>query len=114
VLLEYHLRRLGIAPESVQGYEHEEPTHLAVAVAVADGRADCGLGVPHAAANLGLAFVPLFAERFDLVISRTAYEGERLRPLVALLKTRPPGFVAQVEALGGYTTQGMGQVLGEW
>jgi putative molybdopterin biosynthesis protein len=81
---------------------------------VADGRADCALGVPHAAASLGLDFVPLFAERFDLVIRRDAYEGEALRPLVALLAAPTPAFVTAVEALGGVSTGGMGKVLGTW
>jgi len=58
VLLDYHLGLLDIAPESIQGYTQEEYTHLAVAAAVASGRADCGLGVAAAASALHLDFVP--------------------------------------------------------
>ncbi len=54
--------------EQIQGYEQEEYTHLAVAAAVASGRADCGLGVTAAARALDLDFIPLFTERYDLVI----------------------------------------------
>lgn len=113
VLLDYHLRRGGLQPKQVHGYEREEPTHLAVAAAVADGRADCGLGVLAAARSLDLDFVPLFQERFDLVIPVEHYESPLLAPLLALLRHPQVGFVQQVAALGGYATGSMGKVLGE-
>jgi molybdate-binding protein/predicted nucleic acid-binding protein len=113
VLLDYQLRRQGVASEQVRGYDRQEPTHLAVAAAVADGRADCGLGVPAAARTLGLDFVPLFHERFDLVIPIVHYESALLRPLVELLRQPEAGFLEQVAALGGYETGLMGRVLAE-
>jgi putative molybdopterin biosynthesis protein len=108
VLLDYRLRLAGIAPEQVRGYEREEYTHLAVAAAVASGAADVGLGILAAARALGLEFVPLFNERYDLVIPRRSYESELLAPLLAII--RGPGFRAQVEALGGYDVSEMGRV----
>jgi putative molybdopterin biosynthesis protein len=113
VLLDYHLARSGIAVEKVRGYARQEPTHLAVAAAVADGRADCGLGVLAAARALDLDFVPLCHERFDLVIPLEHYESVLLRPLVGLLRHPQAGFVKQVAALGGYGTELMGKVLAE-
>jgi len=113
VLLDYHLRRSGIQPQQIRGYERQEPTHLAVAAAVADGRADCGLGVLAAARALDLDFLPLFHERFDLVIPQEHYESPLLAPLLTLLRHPQAGFVQQVAALGGYATAGMGKVLGE-
>ena len=113
VLLDYHLARSGIAAEQVRGYAQQEPTHLAVAAAVADGRADCGLGVLAAARALDLDFVPLCHERFDLVIPLEHYESVLLQPLVELLRHPQAGFVEQVAALGGYGTELMGKVLAE-
>jgi putative molybdopterin biosynthesis protein len=113
VLLDYHLARRGVAAEQVRGYRQQEPTHLAVAAAVADGRADCGLGVPAAARALALDFVPLFHERFDLVIPHEHYESALLKPLIDLLRRPQAGFVEQVAALGGYGTGVMGKVLAE-
>jgi molybdate-binding protein/predicted nucleic acid-binding protein len=113
VLLDYRLARSGIAAAQVRGYDRQERTHLAVAAAVADGRADCGLGVLAAARALDLEFVPLFHERFDLVIPVEHYEGALLRPLIELLRRPQAGFVQQVAALGGYATELMGKVLGE-
>ncbi len=111
VLLDHHLKQEGIDPRAIQGYDRQEYTHLSVAAAVASGAADCGLGILAAARALGLGFVPLFAERYDLVIPRQHYESALLQPLLALL--REPSFARQVEALGGYETGQMGQVLAE-
>jgi putative molybdopterin biosynthesis protein len=113
VLLDYQLGRQGIASHQVQGYDHQEPTHLAVAAAVADGRADCGLGVLAAARALDLDFVPLLHERFDLVIPVEHFNGVLLAPLLDVLRHPQESFVAQIAALGGYATGSMGQVLAE-
>ncbi len=113
VLLDYHLRRSGLAAEQVRGYAQQEPTHLAVAAAVADGRADCGLGVLAAARALDLDFAPLFHERFDLVIPVQHYTSALLAPLLELLRHPQTGFVRQVAQLGGYATSSMGKVLAE-
>lgn len=113
VLLDYHLRRNDIAPKQVRGYERQESTHLAVAAAIAEGRADCGLGVLAAARALDLDFLPLFQERYDLVIPVEHYDGPLLAPLLALLRHPQVGFVQQIAALGGYSTRLMGQVLAE-
>lgn len=111
VLLDYHLQRLGIAPEAVQGYNREEYTHLAVAAAVAAGRADCGLGIAAAAQALGLDFVPLFTERYDLVIPAAYYETPLLAPLLATL--RDPAFRQAVAQLPGYDVRPMGTLVAE-
>ena len=107
VLLDYELQRAGIDPATLSGYLREEPTHLAVAAAIAAGRADCGLGVQAAARAFGLAFVPVAREPYDLVLERDTADSERLAPLWALMETA--GFRASVEALGGYDTTEMGR-----
>ncbi len=109
VLLDYHLQRLGLAPEQVSGYAQEEFTHLSVAAAVATGRADCGLGIPAAAQALGLDFVPLFRERYDLVIPREHAESPLLAPLFAVLADE--AFRAAVMRLPGYDLGPMGKVI---
>ncbi len=104
VLLDHELGRAGLDGAAVDGYEREEPTHLAVAAAVAAGRADAGLGVLAAALAFGLDFVPVAREPFDLVMR----PGEpAVAPLLALLED--DGFRAQVEALGGYATAETGR-----
>ena len=114
VLLDYELKKRAMNPRQIQGYERTEYTHLAVAAAVKSGAADTGLGILAAARALDLDFVPLFDERYDLVIPREHYEAALLQPLLDLIRDRSSGFVAAVEALGGYGTARMGEVLGEF
>ena len=109
LLLDYHLARLAIDPTALAGYDREEYTHLAVAAAVASGRAECGLGIRAAAEALGLGFVPLFQERYDLVIPRQHYEDPFLRPLLDLLED--PAFRKAVAALPGYSLEPMGRII---
>ena len=113
VLLDYALAQKGLNPRQITGYERQEYTHLAVAAAVKSGAADCGLGILAAARALELDFVPLFDERYDLVIPVEHYESELLAPLLALIRGRDARFVAAIDALGGYGTERMGEVLAE-
>jgi len=106
VLLDYHLRLLGIASESIKGYQQEEYTHLAVAAAISSGRADCGLGITAAAVALDLDFIPLYQERYDLVIPLRFYEDALLEPLLDLLHDQ--SFINAVAALPGYNIDRMG------
>lgn len=111
VLLDYHLALLGINPDSIQGYNIEEYTHLAVAAAVVSGKADCGMGIAAAAQALNLDFVPLFQERYDLVIPLTSLEGGLLEPLLDCLQDE--AFRRAVAAMPGYDVTAMGTVVAE-
>jgi putative molybdopterin biosynthesis protein len=111
VLLDYHLSLGGVSPESIQGYNQEEYTHLGVAAAVASGRADCGLAIAAAAQALQLEFVPLFQERYDLVIPTEYVDGELLRPLFAVLEDRE--FREGISRLPGYDVSVMGRIIVE-
>ncbi len=107
--MDYQLDLLGIAPENLQGYNQEEFTHLAVAAAVASGRADCGMGIAAAAMALKLGFVPLYEERYDLVIPSAHFESELIAPLLAVLEI--PEFKDGVSEMPGYDTSRMGEIV---
>jgi putative molybdopterin biosynthesis protein len=107
MLLDYELARHGIEPGEIEGYAREEHTHLAVAAAVAAGRADCGLGVLAAARAFGLDFVPVAREPYDLVLLKDSIEDELLAPLWSLLSS--DDFRRAVTELGGYDTSEMGR-----
>ena len=107
VLLDYELSLLGINPEAIDGYAREEPTHLAVAAAIAAGRCDAGLGIMAAARAFGLDFIPVTQEPYDLVVAQTAMDSPLLAPLWSLL--RSDQFQAAVTELGGYSTKEMGR-----
>lgn len=112
LLLDYKLRELGIEPESILGYDREEYTHLAVAASVAERSADVGLGILSAANAMGLDFVPLLSEQYDLVIPSEHYRSENVQFILETI--RGDSFRAEVDALGGYDTSSMGQVVAEF
>ncbi len=111
VLLDYHLQKAGMDPDAVRGYDNEEYTHMAVAVQVLAGGADVGLGILAAARALGLDFVPLATERYDLCIPQAVWDDHRVQ---ALLDTMGDAFFRRaVLALGGYDVSPMGRIAWE-
>jgi molybdenum cofactor synthesis domain-containing protein len=111
LLLDYLLKAEGLAAEQVQGYEREEYTHMAVAVNVTSGTADVGLGILAAARALGLDFLPLLPERYDLVVPETTFYDARFQTLLAVIRSRE--FQEAAAALGGYDLRDCGQILWE-
>jgi putative molybdopterin biosynthesis protein len=109
VLLDHRLAEQGIPPDAISGYAREEPTHLAVAAAIAAGRGDAGLGITAAARAFGLDLVPVTWEPYDLVIAPGALGSPLLKPLWALLHSDQ--FQAAVTGLGGYSAKEMGRRL---
>ena len=109
VLLDYLLEQEGIDPARINGYGDEEFTHLGVAVAVKSGRADVGLGVYGAATALGLDFVPVEKERYDLIIPHHHFDDPKVQAVIEVLRSE--GFRAQIERLGGYDTSQMGEEM---
>jgi putative molybdopterin biosynthesis protein len=102
MLLDHLLKERGIPPASIRGYEREMTTHLAVALAVKSGEADCGICVYSAAKALGLAFVPIGQERYELAIRRDQMPDARIRALIDAI--RSPSFRERLAAMGGYDT----------
>jgi putative molybdopterin biosynthesis protein len=111
ILLDYQLAQLQISPAAVQGYDQEEYTHMAVAVNVLSGAADAGLGIMAAARALGLDFIPVVQERYDLVVPETTFAQPRFQKLLAIIRSRE--FKTAVAKLGGYDTRETGLVLYE-
>jgi len=109
VLLDYQLNLLGMATDSIIGYNQEEYTHLGVAAAVASGRADCGLGIAAAAEALELDFIPLYQERYDLIIPSEFAESDLLAPLFDVMEN--PEFRTAVSTLPGYDVSVMGKLI---
>jgi len=102
VLLDLLLKRLGIVPDTVPGYDHEEYTHTAVASAVASGVADCGLGVLAAARALSLDFVPVAKELYELAILERNVDDPRVKTMIESLRSEE--FKAALKEMGGYDT----------
>jgi molybdate-binding protein/DNA-binding XRE family transcriptional regulator len=112
LLLDDRLRRERVAPERVLGYGDLARSHIEVGTRVASGAADTGVAVRPVARSLGLEFVPLQTERYDLVMpDRLLTTHPSLaRFLDALLSQEVR---AQIEAVGGYDTRETGRHV-EW
>jgi len=109
ILFDFALMNEKLSAEQVSGYDIEEFTHLNLAVAIASGKADCGLGIPMAAKALDLDFVPLFEEQYDLITTRDFYHSSLFEPLIETLNDS--AFKDEVNQLVGYKTHQMGEIL---
>jgi molybdenum cofactor synthesis domain-containing protein len=107
VLFDYRLGKLGIRPESIRGYDHEEFTHMAVAVDVLSGAADCGVGIYAAALALDLDFIPLEKEQYDLIIPSSFKDSPQIQLLLDTIRSQE--FKDRVAALGGYDPSRSGE-----
>jgi putative molybdopterin biosynthesis protein len=111
IFLDFELKRLGIDPEGINGYEKEVNTHTEVATGVLSGMADVGLGILSAAKMLGLEFIHITKERYDLVIPK---EHLSAKPVNALLEViRSQEFRGKVEQMGGYDTKDTGKIMSQ-
>jgi len=108
VWLDTALGQEGIPASSVHGYEYELLTHSEVALAVAEGRADVGLGLETAALLFGLDYLHLTLERYDLVIPAENMETTCVKRLVEWLQSSAAR--RAIQALGGYETGETGEI----
>lgn len=110
VLLDELLKQQRIAPGKIKGYRHTEPSHAAVAQAIAAGQADAGLGIEAAARARGLDFVPLVLEDYHLVCLKSALDEPAVQALCQVLQAE--GWLEQLQLLPGYQpAERMGEVL---
>ncbi len=106
------LRDAGISATEVRGYDREEYTHMGVASQVASGTADVGIGILTAARALGLDFIPVAKERYDIVVPEYALNQDNVMALLDIIKGDDE-FKRAVEELGGYDTSEMGRLVYE-
>jgi molybdate-binding protein/DNA-binding XRE family transcriptional regulator len=106
-LLDSRLKRMRIAARSVRGYNDLAPGHLPAAWKVQSGAVDCCLATGAAARVLGLNFIPLVSERYDLVIRKQYLALPRIQNLFDTLSRSD--FRRELEGLGGYDTRVAGQ-----
>lgn len=108
VLLDELLADAGLAADSLNGYDHTQPSHAAVAQAVANGQADAGLVNESAARGAGLGFVPLVQERYQLVCLKSELDSPAVLALRQLLAS--PAWGQALLALPGYANDEGGTV----
>lgn len=109
VLLDYKLKTLGIDPKSIDGYDKEVATHMAVAASVASPYIDCGLGVKSAADSMGLDFIEIGIEEYDFAIYTKNLEDEKVKKFIDTIKSDE--LKRQLDKLGGYGYTHLGEVI---
>ena len=108
LLFDYQLSKYGIDKEEVVGYDKEYTTHLAVASAVLNGVADCGMAVLSAANIMGLDFIPVGEESYDFLVRADMLEDERIKKFISTIQSAE--FKTKVEEIGGYSFNDIGKV----
>jgi putative molybdopterin biosynthesis protein len=108
VLLDDLLRQAQLSGSSLNCTPASEPSHTALAEAIASGQGDVGLGLESTARARGLSFVPLTHEHFHLVCLKSALDTPATQALRLLLQT--PDWVSQLNTLSGYQSDHSGEV----
>lgn len=109
VWLDIALQKSGIFPYQIQGYNNEKLTHSDVCRAILNQQVDVGLGLESVAAALGLDFIPLTTEPYDLVFPEESLQTPPFTAIVQILQQ--PNTRAAVQALGGYECTQTGHIL---
>lgn len=107
--LDQRFSELGIAPSSVRGYGSVVRTHSQVGISIAQGKADAGIGILASASRQNLDFIPLFEERYDLVVPAESLDDPQLVPFLDRLHSAE--FRELLDKLGGYDAHGTGTTI---
>jgi len=109
VLLDYHLKRLKISSSEIQGYEREIYTHFEVGLSILSKEADVGIATIAVSKLLGLPFIPITRERFDMILDQSTFFGKGIQAFIEILNSE--GFRNRVEGLGSYDFKNSGKIL---
>jgi putative molybdopterin biosynthesis protein len=109
VLLDQNLKKAGMAPGSIDGYEQEVSTHMEVGLAILSGGADTGIATAAVSSLLGLDFIPVTRERFDMVLPQTVFFQKGVQAFMEVLNGDL--FRKRVENLRGYDFQSAGRII---
>jgi putative molybdopterin biosynthesis protein len=111
VLLDYRLKENGIDPAKITGYGKVAHTHMEVALEVFSGSADAGVGIYATVRLLGLDFIPLATERFDLIIPSDIFNSGTVKALREVLNSEE--FKSNMARMGGYEIHDTGKIMYE-
>jgi putative molybdopterin biosynthesis protein len=106
--LDRRLKSMNITASRIRGYQHTVDTHDEVGKTIAEGKAAVGVGLLATALKFELEFLPLFEERFELVMPTHAETDTLLQPLLDHLNTAR--FKRSIAGLGGYHTTDTGKM----
>ncbi|MGA1796461.1 MAG: substrate-binding domain-containing protein [bacterium] len=110
-LLEYEMEKSGIDAARIRGYDTICLSHLDVGIEVLSSRADAGLGIQAIARMLGLDFIPLRKERFDLIIRKDTFPEVNVQTFLKFL--RSSDLKEYSARFGGYDLRDIGRIMFE-
>ncbi|MEN6376296.1 MAG: helix-turn-helix transcriptional regulator, partial [Smithella sp.] len=108
VLIDHHLQQLGIAGAKIDGYENEVFTHFEVGLSILSKEADVGIATSAIAKLLGLGFVPITQESFDMIMDKTVFFGKGVQAFLEILNSAE--FKTRVAGLGNYDFNKSGRI----
>lgn len=109
VFLDHHLKKLGIPSSAIQGYENEVYTHFEVGLAILAKEADVGMGTAAISSLLGLSFIPITQERFDMISSKDTFFERGAQLLINIIQSGE--FRRRVDRLGSYDFRNSGKII---
>jgi putative molybdopterin biosynthesis protein len=109
VLLDHHLTQLKIAPSGLKGYEREVYTHFEVGLSILSKEADAGVATIAVAKLLGLPFIPIARESFDMILEQRTFFHKGIQAFIETLNSRE--FRQRVERIGAYDFKESGKIL---
>ncbi len=108
MLFEQLLAQQRLEGARINGYEHVEFTHAAVAAYVASGMADTCFGVEAAARQFELDFVRLITEDYFFVCRKPALEDDSVKRVLAVMRSRE--FHEALLSIPGYRANRPGEI----
>ena len=112
ILMDVQLKKMGIDPAELKGYQKIMKSHLTVAAAISEGEADLAIGTERVSRQIeGIDFIPLQKERFDLVIRKDALALPAVRRMLDIL--RSDVFRKEITAFSGNDYRDLGKILTE-
>lgn len=109
VLLDYHLGKLNLSPDHIKGYDREVYTHFEVGLSILSGEADAGIATAAVSKLLGLSFIPITRESFDMVLNQSTFFEKGVQLFMEVINSRD--FRKKIEKLGGYDFKDSGKIL---
>jgi len=109
VLLDHYLKRLRLSVSKINGYEKEAYTHIEVGLSVLSKEADVGIATIAVSKLLGLPFIPITQERFDMILSKSTFFEKGIQAFIEILNSQ--GFRNRIGKLGNYDFKNSGKIL---
>jgi excisionase family DNA binding protein len=109
IFLEHNLKKAGVDPAAIEGYQNEVNTHFEIGLSILSGKADAGISTVAISKLMDLPFTTLARESFDMVIGKETFFEKGIQLFIESLQSKK--FRKTVESLGDYSFVDSGKIL---